>query len=169
MQSAKFLEMANVVPIVMPLDLDTDRTGDYVSLANYGKVVFLFVGSPGTAGDDPTITLYEAQNVGGTGAQVLAAIDEYWTKQAATDLTSTGTFTKSTQTAASTLAGNATSAEQAKVYAFEIDAEDLSDGFTAVRADVALAASGGAQYGTLVALLLDPRHPQATGVSAIVD
>lgn len=166
---AKLLEGCNIVPAFAGniADMDTDQTGDYVSLANYGKVGILFVDGAGTAGDDPTITLYEATDTGGSGAQALAVIDRYWIKQAATSLVSVGAFTETTQTAASTIAFNATSAEQVLIAYFEVNAEELSDGFNSIRADVALAASGGAQYGAVLYMLLDPRYPQADSVSAL--
>jgi len=166
-----FVEGCQIVPAFAGniADMDTDQTGDYVSLANYGKVGILFTHAAGTAGDDPTATLYQAQDVSGTGAKVATVITEYWTKQAATNLTAVATFTKSTQTAASTVAGNATSAEQVGLMYFEVDAEDLdvTNGFDCIRVDVALAASGGAQQGCVHYILMDPRFPQETSVSAI--
>jgi len=168
---SKFVETHQIVPIVMPLDWDTDRTGDYVSLQGFGKLVVIAVASPGTAGDDPTFTFQQATDVAATGAKDLTVITESWSKQAATDLTAVGTFTRAAQSAATTLAGNATSAEQAKVYVIEINAEqlDVDGGFDCVQVNVALAASGGAQYGTIIGILCDPRFPQATTESAIVD
>ncbi len=150
-------------------DMDTDQTGDYVSLKGYGKVGLLFVKGAGTAGDDPTITVYQAKDVSGTDAKALEVVDAYWTKQAATTLAAVGTFTKNTQTADDDVAFNATSAEQCLVAYLEIRATSLDDGFDCIRADVALAASGGAQYGTLVYLLLDGRYAGEVAPSAIVD
>lgn len=168
-----FLDEAQVVTIIPPLDLDTDRTGDYVSLKNYGRVVFVFTKSPGTAGDDPTLTLQQATAVAGTGAKDCAVITKFWTKQAATDLTAVGTFTENTQSAGTSIAFNATSAEQALLAVFEVrsDQLDVSNGFDCVTVNAALAASGGSQYGAVTAYLLDPRYPQApaTELSAIVD
>lgn len=167
----KFIEQCNPTACVMPLDLDTDRSGDYICLQGYGKVGVLAIISPGTAGDDPTFTFQQATAVAGTGAKDLTVITEYWSKQAATDLTATGTWTRSTQSAATTVAGNATSAEQAKMYYIEIDAQqlDVDNGFDCLTCNVALAASGGAQYGCIVYLPMDARFPQATTESAIVD
>jgi hypothetical protein len=169
----KLIEGVNFVPAWTEnvVDMDTNQTGDYVSLKNYGKVGFLFVKEAGTAGDDPTLSLLQATDVAGTGAKVLNAISEYWTKQAATSLAAVGTWTRSTQTADDQIAGNATSAEQAMMVYFEVDAEqlDVSGGFDCIRVDVALAASGGAQWGTGIYIMLDPRYPQATSLSAIAD
>jgi len=114
-----------------------------------------------------TLTLYEAKTNAGGSAQVLANIATHWIKQAATSLASTGTFTKTSQTAASTIAFNATSAEQVVLDVFEVDTEDMSAGFDYLRVDVALGASGGAQYGFGLYFLLDPRYPQPTSLEAI--
>ena len=167
----RFPEGCNIVPAFAAAiaDMDTNQTGDYISLKNYGRVGVLFISAAGTAGDDPNLTLYESKDVSGTDAQVLAAIDTYWIKQAATSLNATGTFTKTTQTAASTIGFNATSAEQVVMAWFEVDAEQLSAGFDCIRVDADLDASGGAQYGTLLYFLLDPSYPQETAISAIAD
>jgi hypothetical protein len=169
----KLIEGVNFIPAWGEAveDLDDDQAGDYVSLKNYGKVGFLFVKEAGTAGDDPTLTLYQAKDVSGTDAKILNAISEYWTKQAATSLAAVGTWTRNTQTADEQIAGNATSAEQVMMVYFEVDAEqlDVSNGFDCIRVDVALAASGGAQWGSGIYIMLDPRYPQATSLSAIAD
>ena len=167
------IEGVQIVPAFAGVvaDMDTNQTGDYVSLKNFSKVGILFVKAAGTGGDDPTLTLYQAQDVGGTGAKVLEAIDTHYIKQAATNLTAVGTFTKTEQSVAETIAFNADSAEQVIVDYFEIAATDLdvANGFDCIRADVALAASGGAQYGAVLYLLLDGRYAGEVAPSAIAD
>ena len=164
-----FVETCNIQPAFLPADTDTDQTGDYVSLKDYGKVGILFIKAAGTATDDPTLTLYEATTVAGGSAAVLAVIDTHWIKQAATSLAAVGTFTKTTQTAASTLVFDATSAEETLIDYFEVSASQLSDGFDCIRVDCANAASAGSQYATLIYILLEPRYSQATPPSAIID
>lgn len=166
---ARFCETHQIVPVIEPLDLDTDRTGDWVNLENYGKVVFIFTKGVGTAGDDFNFTVQQATNNAAGSAKDCDAIDVYWIKQAATNLTGTGTFTATTQTADALISGNATSAEQAALLVCEVNAEqlDLANGFTHVNASVTLDASGGAQYGAVMAILCDPRYPQATQLTAI--
>lgn len=169
---AFFLDSHQIVTGVAPLDLDTDRTADYVSLKNYGKVVCVVTKSPGTAGDDINLDFQQATDVAGTSAKDLDVITKVWTKQAATDLTAVGTFTLNTQTAASEFDGNATSAEQAMLIVAEINAEQLdqANGFDCVSCNVSLDASGGAQYGALLWILCDPKYPQADGgLTAITD
>ncbi len=166
----KLIEGVNFVPAFLPVDTDADQTGDYVSLKNYNKVGVLFIKAAGSATDDPTLTLYESTDVAGAGTvQALTAIDTHWIKQAATNLTAVGTFTKTTQTLASTIVFNATSGEQAIVDYFEVDAAQLSDGFDCIRVDVANAASAGSQYATLMYIMLEPRYGEAAALSAIID
>jgi hypothetical protein len=161
----RFLDNHQIQPIVHLLDWDTDRTGTYVSLKNYGKVVFLLFKAAGTAGDDVNIDVQQATDVSGTGAKDCDVIAAYWTKQAATDINSVGTFTETTQTAASEIDFNATSAEQVLLAVWEVSAEqlDVTNGFDCVSCNVSLDASGGAQNGVILAILCDPRFPQEKG------
>lgn len=169
--SSVFVEGCNIVPAFSGVvaDTDTNQTGDYVSLANYGKVGVLFVKAAGTNTDIPTLTVYQATTVAGAGAKVATVVDTIWKKQTATTLTATATFTKSTQTLASTVVGDATSDTDTMVLYFEIKASDLDvdNGFDCLRVDVANAASAGSQYATLLYLMLDPKYPQATALTAI--
>lgn len=164
-----FIEQCNLTVAIMPLDLDTDRTGDYVNVGNVSRMGVLVTISPGTGGDDPTITLNQATTAAGGSTKVATVITEYWTKQAATDLTGTGTWTRSTQSAASTVAGNGTSAEQAKMYYFEVDPAtlDVAGGFDWISVDIALAASGGAQYGCAHYIPIGSKYAGATAPSII--
>lgn len=168
--ASKFVERFQVVTIIPPLDLDTDRTGDYVCLKNFHKAIFIFTKSPGTAGDDFNLDFQQATDVAGTSAKDLDVVNVYWIKQAATDLTAVGTFTKTSQTAASEINGDATSAEQAVLLVAEIlsDQLDIANGFDCISLNASLDASGGAQYGAVVCLL-EARYPQETVGSAIVD
>lgn len=163
------IEGINMHPAFLPIDTDADQTGDYVSLKDYGKVGVWFIKAAGSANDDPTLTLYEAINVAGDDNQTLAVIDTHWIKQAATNLTGVGTFTRTTQTKAATIVFNATSGEQAILDYFEIDAATLSDGFDCIRVDCANAADVGPQYATVLYQMLEPRYSGATAVSAIAD
>lgn len=150
-----------------PGDWDTDKTGDYVAVRDCQRMGVLAVTAAGTAGDDPNLVLYEASDASGTGAAALAVITTYWTKQAATDLSGTGTWTKNTQSAGSQIDGNATSAEQVWACYFEVDPATLSDGFDFIRVDGTLDASGGAQYGCLWYIPIGMKYAGATAPSII--
>lgn len=167
--SNALVEGVNIVPAFAAAiaDIDTDQTGDYVCLKNYGKVGVLAVFAAGTAIDDPNLLLYEATDNAGTGAALLTDIDTYWIKQAATTLAAVTTFTKTAQTLASSIGLNATSAEQVEVVYFEVRSDHLSAGFDYIRVDTTQDASTGAQYACVLYLMLDPRYPQATALDAV--
>ena len=154
-----FLNNFQVVPGFVPVDLsDGANTGDYVNLANYDEVVILFVKDAGTAGDDPTLTLREAKDNAGTDVQDLAIIDEVYVKQDTT-LANVGQWSKVTQSAAATYT-DATSAEDAAVWAVRVRNEQLSDGYTHIQANVADVGNN-EQVGCLLYVLGPARYPDA--------
>lgn len=166
---AAFVEMHNIVQGFKPVDLQTGaNNGDWVSMKNYGKIAVVFMSAVGTAADDPTITLQQATDVSGAGAKDLD-FTVIHTKQAATDLSSTGQYTKVTQTAANTFT-NATSAEEDLIWIVEFDADqlDVDNAFDCVRATVADIGSN-AQLGVLFYDLTETRYPEDLLPSAIVD
>jgi len=149
----------DLVAAWQPLDLQTAREGDWVSLKNAGGVDILVFKGAGTDGDDPTFTFEQATVVAGTDAKNLAVIDQYWQKEAATDLTGTGTWTRVTQTAAATVAPGDPSAQDVAMYLFTIDADqlDVDGGFDCVRiscSDV----GGNAQLGCAIYILRELRN-----------
>jgi hypothetical protein len=161
-----FCEQAQIVSAIVPISLDAGaNNGDYVSLKNYERCTVVFFKAAGTAGDDPTVTLYEATAVDGTGAQVLAAIDKVYVKQGT--LTSVGTFAVTTQDAASTYT-DATSAEAQAIWAFDVRASDLTEGFDCLQIRVNDVGTN-AQIGCALYILWGAKHGKAVLASAIVD
>lgn len=163
--TAKFLETANVQMAIVPVDLGTAaNNGDWVGLINYGRVVAMLVKGIGTAGQDPIFKLQQAQDNAGTGVKDLL-FTTIWSKVG----TQTGlaTFTKTTQTAATSYT-DAVSAEAEAIIAVEIRAEelDVANGFTHVRLDIADVGAA-AQIGGAVYILLDPRDAGSTLPSGI--
>lgn len=167
--NADLAEQMQVVSGFLPVDMSSAaNTGDYVSLKGYERCTILFFKNAGTAGDDPTLTVQQATAVAGTGAKDLAVIDTVYVKQD-TVLTSEGTFTKTTQTAATSYT-DATSAEDAAIWMIDIKAEDLDvdNGFDCINASVADVGTN-AQIGALLYLLWPAKTAKATLVSAIAD
>lgn len=162
----------DVIPAFAPLDLQTARVGDWASLKNAHGVTIIFYKGVGTAGDDPTLTVEQAKDVAGTGAKNLAVVTEHWRKQAATDLTGSGTWTRATQAASQDVAYDATSAEEALIDIIHIDADelDVDNGFDCVRAKIADVGVN-AQLGTILYILEGLRYPAtpANLPNAIVD
>jgi hypothetical protein len=126
--------------------------------------------SPSAPPAEPaTITLEQATAVAGTSAKALAAITTVYQKQAATNLQSTGTWSKVTQAAAATYAlGSGANGDKAALVAITIHAEDLDgdNGFDCLRARVADVGTGPA-IGSMIYILGGPRYTALS--SAIVD
>src|SRR5262249_26288386 len=133
MKNVHFVEKNQIVLGFKPVAMNSGaNNSDRVSLKGYGRCAVIFIKAVGTAGDDPTLSFKQAQDVGGTAEKALSVtrIDK---KQAATDLTAVGTFTKSTSdSAASNDTFNTTNgtwtnsdlAEQAAIVVADIKAED---------------------------------------------
>lgn len=150
----------DIVPAILPLDLQTARDGDYVSLKNaQGVAVVVFKGA-GTAGDDPVISFQQAQDVAGTGAKNLSVITTVHKKQGT--LTAVGTWTTVTQAAGASYSADGTSAEEEAVYVFQIEADqlDADGGFDCIRVRVADTGTN-AQLGCALYLLYGLRHQVA--------
>lgn len=142
-------------------DLQTAVTGDYVSLENYDRVLVLCLSGLGTAGDDPTFSFFQAQDVAGTGAKDLNPVSgQTFKKQAATSLASTAQWTDAAaEISANDVAGDGTSAEEELIYAVEFKASDLDseNGFNCLRVDSADVGTN-AQCGALIYILGGARY-----------
>lgn len=151
--------LIDIVPGIMPLDLQTARTGDYVSLKNAAGCLVVIVKGAGTAADDPDFTLNQATAVAGTSAKALNAIDTVYKKQGAA-LTAVGTWTKETQTADEVYSADGTSAEEQAVYCFNVDAAqlDVDNGFDCISVDCGDVGTN-AQLGTVLYILHGLRYP----------
>jgi len=166
----KFAEQCQACECFLPVDLGTSgATGDWVSLKNYGKLVILIFKKVGTTAENPVYTLSQATAVAGTGTKALN-ITEYWRKSAPTNLqtnSTAGTWTRVTQAAGNTVTGVGINAE---LYAIEVNAEDLDTdaGFDCVQCSSSDPGTTGALAAALY-LLLDPRYPQETIDSGIID
>jgi hypothetical protein len=91
----------------------------YVNLKDASAVTFVCYIDGGD-----TFTLTEATSAGGGGAQVLATLTRYYTSSGV----GTGTWTKRTQAAGSTVVTPDSTAQDAMVVT--VNATELSDGFT---------------------------------------
>jgi hypothetical protein len=176
-----FVEKNQVVLGFKPVDMHSGaNSGDRVSMKGYGRCAVIFIKAPGTAGDDPTLTFKQSKNVSNSdSAEKALGVTRIDKKQAATDLTTTGTFTKSTSDSPATndtfnvASGtwtNSDLAEQAAIVVADIKAEDLdvNNGFCCISCSVGDVGTN-AQLGTLLYVLHDPRDQKETLDSAIVD
>lgn len=162
--SSKLLERVQIVPVMLPVDLDTAAiTGDYVSLKNYSRCCILLLCGDGTAGSDVAALLYQATDVAGTSAKVLNALEtgRIYTKEHATALTGVGQWTKETQATADEQWAPADSGEQVLLWGLEIKASDLDvdGGFDCIRCD--FSDPGAAKIGAALYILYDPSYQAA--------
>lgn len=94
MFNVRLMENIQIVPAFPPgTDINTDASGDWVSLKNYSGCVVVFHKAAGTAGDDPSIKLQQATAVAGTSAKALN-FNHIYHKIGATALSAIGTFTR---------------------------------------------------------------------------
>lgn len=115
-------------------------TGKRVSLAEARHVDLLIVkAAEATGTDDPVLTIQQHKvNTSGTPAN-LATIDHYWKKSQTTmDGTETWTYVSQAASQTVTLTGEAT---KQGLYVIEIEADDLTDGYHYVSANIADAGS----------------------------
>ena len=163
---AKYLGgMFDLVMAFRPIDMQDAAgehvTGDWVSMRNCDRIVCVLMGGVGTAGQDPVMTFDQAKTAAGGSSKTLAVVDTIYRKQAATDLLSTGVWAKTTQTAAATYT-NATAAEEVKIHAVEIRAQDLDvdGGFDFIRLTVPDVGAN-AQLGAGLYILCGLNYPSA--------
>jgi hypothetical protein len=163
------IEECQIVAAIIPVDSQTGaNTGDYVSMKGYDRCTVLVYKAAGVAGDDPVITMTQAQDVAGTGVKALnfTRVDSKVGAQ-----TGVGVFTTNTQAAGNTYT-DLVSAEAQGLFAIEFKAEDLdvNNGFDCLKVAVPDTGAGGAQLLTALYVLRGARYSGA-GVlpSAIID
>jgi hypothetical protein len=160
------LEKLQIVSAILPLDLQTARVSDIVSMKNYGRCAVVIFKGVGTAGDDPTYTLEQCTDVTNSQSDAKALnFTRYDMKQGTQ--TGIGTFTTTTQAAGNTIT-NLTLAESENVCVIDILAEDLDveNGFDCVRLSISDVGTN-AQLGCALFLLHEPRYASGTLPSAI--
>ena len=142
---------------VVPLDLQTARTGNRVSMRRgQGCTIVVFKGI-GTADDDPTYTLKEHNASSSGTSQNLAAIVLCYLKPSTSNLTGAATWSRVAPATAATVAAPGaagTSAESAQILVIEVDGAQLSDGFTHISLDCSDVGSN-AQLGAVLYFVHD--------------
>mgnify|MGYP006908349661 CR=1 FL=1 len=171
--NALFLERFQIVEASPAALLDAAATtGDFVSLKHAVRAVVVFVSGVGTAGDDPVLSLFQAQDVSGTGVQDLnPPSNSTFQKQAATDLSAVAAWTDASGDISANDVTNATAAEQSLIWVVEIrpDELDVDDGYDCIRADVNDVGTN-AQPGYLFYIIeLKEQRAPANAVSVIAD
>lgn len=145
---------------IAPLDLQTARDGDWISLKDAQGVLVVVHKGIGTDGDDPVISFQQASAVAGTGAKDLSTIATIFSMEHATTLESVTAWTKETQTAGASFSPGDPSAQSQALYVFQIEADELDadNGFDCVRVRVADTGTN-AQLGSALYILYGLRYP----------
>ena len=127
----------DVLHQITPVDLaDGANSGARINMKNYEGVAFVGYLATGTAGENPTFDVKEhTAKTGGTSAD-LDVIATYYQKEEAT-LDGDETWTKVTQTAASEVTDADWDDANEVLVVFEVEADQLTDGYTHVSVDVA--------------------------------
>lgn len=172
--NTRLLESINIVTAFEPSDINTDATGDWVSLKNYDGCLVVFHKAAGTAGDDPSILLLQATDVSGTSSKALN-FSHIYAKVGATALSGVGTFTKYTFTATNDLDlvsvnGTDLAADTGEaLIVVDVRASDLDvdNGFDCLQLSIEGDDVGNSTYADAFYLLYGARYPSATPLTAI--
>ena len=152
----------DIVPAIIPLDLQTARVGDFVSLKNATDCLVVVLKGIGTAGDDPVISLEQASDVAGTGVKALNEVRTFYKKIGATAMTAISAWTRVDQTADDALTTDILSAEGDGLWAVNIEADqlDVDGGFDCIRVSIADVGNN-PQLGAALYILHGLRHSAA--------
>lgn len=152
----ELLGQYDIVNLIQPVDLQTAQTGDRVLVKNAVWVTIVVHKAAGTAGDDPTWDVQQADAASGGTLKDLDIVDHYYLKSELT-LDGDEAWSKVTQAAASEIAdpgGAGVSAESEQILVIEIDPAklDIANGFKYISLNCA-DVGGNAQLGSALAYL----------------
>lgn len=158
-------------------DINSDASGDWVSLKGFDGCIVFFHKAAGAAGDDPSIKLQQATAVAGTGAKALN-INHIYHKIGATALSAIGTFTKIELTTAtddldlvSVNGVDLLTDVGETLIAVNVRASDLDvdGGFDCINLEIEGDDLGNSTLASAYYLLYNSRYPGAVVPSAIAD
>ena len=122
---------------IIPVDLATGaNTGHRLHMQNYGGVCFVGYIAVGTAAEAPTFDVKEHDALTGGNSQDLDVVTRYYEK---TELALDGdeAWAASTQAAASEVTDATWDDAGQSLVAFEVEADQMSDGFDWISVDIA--------------------------------
>ena len=160
----EFLEIADIIPAFVPVDLhNAANNGQWISMKYIGRLVCVLLKAAGTAGDDPVITLKQATSNAGAGAKALT-FTRARTKIGA--IATTPQWTLVTQSAANTF--TPTSAASPAVIAVEVQQTDLdlNNGFSFVQVSIPITGTN-AQLGAAFYIAYGIKYAQTLTPSAL--
>lgn len=160
-------EKNKVVNVVDPVDtLGATKTSDIVNLENYNKCTFLVITGASSANSDDTLTVL----AGESNSSCTTAIAFKYRTQIAAATPNTGSDVPSALTDATTSGFAMTASKKGGVYIIEVDAAVVAaagTNFDHCALKLTESTGNGAFLGTVVAILSEPRYPQAILATAI--
>ena len=161
----EFLEIADIVPAFVPVDLHTVANGgQWVDMKYVSRLVCVLFKAAGTAGDDPVVTLKQATSNAGANAKSLTFT------RARTKIGAIGTtpqWTINTQVAANTF--NPTSAASPAVIVVEVQPTDLdlNNGFNFVQLSIPITGTN-PQLGAAFYIAYGIKYAQSTTPNELI-
>jgi hypothetical protein len=161
-------ELINVEPAFVPVDMHTaTNAGLWVSFKDYHRCNVVIFKAAGTSGDDPVISINQAQDTSGTGSKGVNFSTIRVKSAAALNQSGPGIDTIVTQTAAASYTATGTAALQA-IFQISVSASDLDVENDFIFMQVSIAATGThTQLGCALYQMYECTHPQPVPVSAL--
>lgn len=154
----------NLVPVVIPIDIDNSQTGTKINMADYGGVDLVFITGDGAAGRDLTFTLTRhtdtTDSSGTTFPSTAFSSSPYYYKRHDTTVVGvTSAWVKSSFTDAdgAGIVLDDTEGEDSRLIVVPIEAHQLGDGYSCLGVSSIVAGGSGAKLAACVAILRDPQ------------
>lgn len=150
----------DVIPLVIPIDIDDSQGGDQFSLRDADGVDLFFMTGVGAAGRDLTFTLKRHTDMSdSTGTTIdmsgFAHPYYYYKQGSAATVVGIGTWSRGSlaDTDGATVVLDADEGETSSLICIHIDAADLGDGYTALSVSAVVGGGSGAKLAAAWAVL----------------
>jgi len=150
--------LLDIIPIVIPIDLDNSQAGDQFSLENCGGVDLVFITGDGAAGRDLTFTLKRHVDMADTsGTTIALTAKPYYYKRDGTTAVGVAAWTASTFTTTdgSAIVLDDAEGEDSRLIVVPIASADLGSGYSSLSVSAVVAGGSGAKLGACMAILRD--------------
>lgn len=150
----------DIIPLAIPIDLDSEQSGDQFSLQDCAGFDLVFFTGDGAAGRDVTFTIKRHTDMSdATGTTIVCGsatdLRNFYYKRHDSTVVGVGTWTKSTWFDAdgAAVVVDATEGEDSRLMVIPFSAQDLGDGYSAVSITAIVAGGSGAKIGCAFAIL----------------
>jgi hypothetical protein len=165
--NSKILERFQIAMVMEPADLNGGATtGDYFDMSKCSRCLVLVGFGDGTASKDLDIALYQSDDSSGTTTAVLNALEtgRIYTKYAGTFTLyqAVSAWTKVTQGTADEKHEPDDNGESVGLMGYEVRREDLTDGYSYIRADLTDPGAAKVAFAIYIGELMEPNAPELT-------